>query len=244
MGGKLTDMQQRKEHARAARWLLASRLNGVVSTHSLEYTGYPFGSVIPYVLSNDGLPLMLLSHLSQHTKNAEADARCGLTVFETGTGDIQQLERLSAIGDIERLNAPGDSERYFRYFPQSRMYYGELGFRFYRFVPRRFHWNGGFATARWFGSDRVILANPFDAEQENGIVEHMNDEHAPTLLQYVSSTGICVEPDATLVMVGIDAEGIDIRQEDRLYRVPLRRTITSSFDARAVLLDMARSTLG
>lgn len=234
-------MQQSEEHARAARWLLTSRFHGVISTHSLEHEGYPFGSGVPYMLDRDGLPLMLLSHLSQHTKNVDADARCGLTVFEAGMGDVQQLGRLSAVGTIERLSTSADSERYFRYFPQCRMYYGELGFRFYRFVPQRFHWNGGFASARWFGTDRVILANSLSTDQEDGIVAHMNGDHAQTLLQYTSSAGISIESDPTLVMVGIDTDGIDMRQEDRLYRVPLHRTIATPEDARTVLVDMARS---
>ena len=177
-------MQHREEQTQSVRWLLASRCQGVISTHSLEHPGYPFGSVVPYVLNNSGMPLMLLSHLSQHTKNLEANAQCGLTVAETGTGDIQQLGRLSAIGDVDKVDGAQDAERYFRYFPQSRMYHDELGFKFYRFVPRRFHWNGGFATASWFGTDRIVRANPLTADEEAGIVAHMNGDHADAVLHY------------------------------------------------------------
>ena len=51
----------------------AQRVIVVLSTHSLEHPGYPFGSVVPYVLDQEGLPLLLLSRLPQHTKNPDPD---------------------------------------------------------------------------------------------------------------------------------------------------------------------------
>ena len=238
---KLSPMQHREEQTQSVRWLLASRCQGVISTHSLEHPGYPFGSVVPYVLNNSGMPLMLLSHLSQHTKNLEANAQCGLTVAETGTGDIQQLGRLSAIGDVDKVDGAQDAERYFRYFPQSRMYHDELGFKFSRVVPRRFHWNGGFATASWFGTDRIVRANPLTADEEAGIVAHMNGDHADAVLHYWRRAGNENASEAAVLMVGIDAEGMDLRRDDRLYRIPLSRTIDSTGAARTVLVDMAQS---
>jgi putative heme iron utilization protein len=148
-------MQNGDEQARAARQVLAGTFHGVLSTHSLEQAGYPFGSVVPYVLDQGGVPLLLLSHLSQHTKNLDADGRCGLTVVEEGTGDVQQRGRLSAVGDVTPCDPYGDSERYFRYFPHARMYFEQLRFRFYRFMPLRFHWNGGFAMV-WTAMNGLV----------------------------------------------------------------------------------------
>ena len=42
-------------------------------------------------------------------------------------------------------------------------------------------------------------------------------------------------------MVGLDAEGMDLRVNQDLIRLPLARTIASADDARAVLAEMARS---
>lgn len=53
---------------------------GVLSTHSQAHPGYPFGSVVPYCLDNVGFPLLLLSHLAQHTRNLMAEPRCALTL--------------------------------------------------------------------------------------------------------------------------------------------------------------------
>jgi len=225
--------------AYAARQLWAGAFRAVLSTHSLDEEGYPFGSVVPYVLDDTGSPLLLLSHLSQHTRNIDAESRCGFLVTESGYGDVQQLARLSALGDTRTVDVGDGAVRYFACFPQTRDYFEQLGFRFYRFEASRFHWNGGFATARWFGRDRILRHNPFEPGVEQRIISHMNQDHADTLRTYLErQSGMA--PDADVVMVGIDAEGIDLRCGDRLQRLPLPRAVTTADEARAALVDMAQ----
>jgi len=231
-------MKSGDDQVHAARQVLAGTFHGVLSTHSLKQAGYPFGSVVPYVLDQDGLPLLLLSHLAQHTKNLDADGRCGLTVVESGVGDVQERGRLSAVGDVTSSGPDADSERYFRYFPHARMYFEQLRFSFYRFTPFRFHWNGGFATARWLGSDRIVRANPLSHEEQARIVAHMNQNHADALRAYVTATDAINDTDG-VSMLGIDAEGIDLRVADELRRIPLTRTIGSDAEALGVLGEMA-----
>lgn len=230
-------MQHSDEQAHAARQVLAGTFDGVLSTHSVEQAGYPFGSAVPYVLDQQGLPLFLLSHLSQHTRNLDADGRCGLTVVEMGEGDVQRRGRLSAMGDMGEVETE-DAERYFRYFPQARMYFEQLGFRFYRFTPLRFHWNGGFATARWFGVDRIVRTNPLDRESQARIVAHMNRDHQDALRRYLRHAKPPA-PDDPVEMLGIDGEGIDLRHHDHPYRIALPHPIASPEEARDVLVAMA-----
>jgi putative heme iron utilization protein len=45
-------------------------------------------------------------------------------------------------------------------------------------------------------------------------------------------------------MIGIDAEGIDVRVADRLRRIPLLRPIASPAEAREVLVEMAAQSGG
>jgi len=234
-------MQQGDEQARLARQLLSGAFHGVLSTHSLEHEGYPFGSVIPYVLDAEGQPLMLLSHLSQHTANIDADGRCSLTVVESGSGDVQTRSRLSALGDVVRTDPAPGMARYFEYFPQTRVYHEQLGFRFYSFRPKRFHWNGGFATARWFAASRIVRANPLGADDESSILTHMNQAHGGSLRRYLGRFGKQAR-DTAVVMVGMDAEGIDLRVADELHRLELPREINTAEEARSVLIEMAAAT--
>ena len=231
-------MDKGDQQAYAARQLWAGAFHALLSTHSREHPGYPFGSLVPYMLADDGSPVMLLSHLSQHTRNADADGRCGFTVIEHGSGDVQQLGRLSAVGDIWALAAEAAPERFFDYFPQSRMYHEQLGFRFYRFEAQRFHWNGGFATARWFDPARIQRGNPLDPEGRRAVLAHMNREHGDALRSYLGGR-VALSDDTQVAMVGLDREGIDLRVDDALYRVPLVRELGSLADARAVLVEMA-----
>ena len=231
-------MSSGDEQARHARALLAGTLHGVLSSHSHEHDGYPFGTLVPYVIGDDGLPLMLLSHLSQHTRNVDADPRSGLIVIERGEGDVQQLARLSAIGRLLPDPEPADAERYFRYFPQTRDYFEQLAFRFYRYHPLRFHWNAGFATARWFGSERIVLPNPLSSEDQARIVEHMNNDHEPALRGYLGGI-TTLQADLPVEMLGIDAEGIDLRHDGHIHRIPFDRAIETPGDARERLVAMA-----
>jgi putative heme iron utilization protein len=231
-------MQSGDETARSAQDLLAGRFQGFLSTHSLEHEGYPFGSVVPYVLDREGTPLLLLSHLSQHTKNLEANPKCGLTVVQPGSGDVQQLSRLSAIGEVLQTDAAADAERYFNHFPQTRVYHDELGFRFYRFTPRRFHWNGGFASARWFDPGRILRTNPFGPEVEQQILDHMNGDHRIALKGYLQRS-MDQDTDTIPTMAGIDGSGIDLRTGERLVRIALPRNVSTVEEARALLVEMA-----
>lgn len=231
-------MNSGDEQARLAHELLAGTLHGVLSTHSLEHPGFPFGTLVPYVIDQDGLPLMLLSHLSQHTRNVDADPRSGLLIVERGEGDIQQLSRLSAVGELMPVEDPNDAERYFRYFPHTRSYFEQLAFRFYRYRALRFHWNAGFATARWFGSDRITLPNPLSPEEQAGVLEHMNSDHQSALRSYLTGVS-AAHAGEEIEMLGIDARGFDLRSGEQMYRIAFPRAFATLADARKVLVEMA-----
>lgn len=150
-------MNENQDIIREAHSLLSERLCGILATQSIDLPGYPFGSLIPYSLGQDGWPLMLLSHLAKHTRNLDANPRCSLNIIEKGEGDIQQLMRLTCLGmatrviDIEQAEA----EKHFEHFPDSRNYFEQLNFRFYRLQPERFYCVGGFGAARWIGVERL-----------------------------------------------------------------------------------------
>ena len=225
-----------------ARQLLAGRLHGVLSTLEADRPDQPFGSVVPYCPGRNGAPLFLLSHLAQHTKNLLVNPRAALTILASFSGDVQQSSRLTGEGAVVSAEEDmGDAERYFRYFPQSRPYHDELGFRFFRFVPERWHFNSGFATARWFGNDRLLRPNPFSAEQETGVVGHMNADHADALALYLAGAGRKTPVSAGIRLCGVDAEGMDIRVNDQVERVAFGRTVDTVEALRALLVEMARA---
>ncbi len=214
----------------AVRELWAGRFQAVLATASLAEPGYPHTSAVPYCLDSDGNPLLLLSHLAQHTKNLLADPRCALSVSEATDGDVQQSMRLSCPADCEPVDPAdqGSHGRWFRYYPASRVYYEQLNFRLYRLKPRRFHFNGGFAAARWLGNERVMRRG-FDEDRE-----------VRTLAALIALPALSGgEPDGAsephgpaqpLRLAGVDPWGLDLARGERLQRIGLPGPILGAED--------------
>ena len=199
------------------RRLWEGSFHAVLSTHSQAEPGYPFGSVVPYCLDGGGRPTLLLSHLAQHCRNLDADPRCAFTVFEQTEGDVQQSERLTCLADCSRIasETPAVAQRYFRYFPRTRAYFEQLGFRFYRLMPLRFHYNGGFATARWVSPGRILRASTIDHHAQAAICGDIERIHQLLLRSWIPSP----EAEDTVFVAGVDQRGMDLRHGDRLRRI-------------------------
>ena len=68
-------MTTRSERAEAVRKLVREAKHGLLFTHGQEPAGIPYGSLVPVASTGEGLPVVLVSHLAQHTKNLVAEAR-------------------------------------------------------------------------------------------------------------------------------------------------------------------------
>ena len=233
----------KEETGAEARALLSAAYQGVLSTHSQDMPGFPFGSVAPYCLDADGCPLLLISDIAQHTKNLRADARSSFIVMQGGE-DIQAGARLTLVGDCRPLppeNVEAAAARYYRYFPEARDFHRTHDFHFFRLVPARCRYIGGFGRIHWLAADAVLRANPFTAEREAGIVGHMNDDHADALRHYCQQAGIALPAEVAPVMTGIDAEGLHLRLGARIVRIPFDAPVDTPLAAREALVAMARA---
>lgn len=226
-----------------ARQLLLDAYQGVLSTHSRDMPGYPFGSVAPYCLNEAGEPVFLISELAQHTKNLRADPRCSFIVMAGGE-DIQVSARLTLVGECEPVPAAdvdAVARRYYRYFPESTDFHRIHDFVFFVLKPRRCRYIGGFGRIHWLEAEGLLQPNPFDGDKEAGIVEHMNDDHADALVLYCQQASLSVPEGVAPVMTGIDAEGMHLRIGERIARIPFARPVTTPMEARERLVEMARA---
>ena len=192
--------------------------DGVISTQSLAVPGYPFGSIVPICQDQTGRPLLLLSHLAQHSRNLAADPRCALTLFDHPAGDIQQARRLTCIADCHPITDADALARYCRHFPNGRMYAEQLGFRLYRLRPLRLHYNGGFATARWLGADRLLAPLPLTTSAEQSLLLRLHAERSERLATLFSEWG-WGSPDQATKLVSLDRWGLTVRDGERLRRL-------------------------
>lgn len=85
-------------------WLGAAA-SGTLSTllADARAPGFPFGTLVPFVLDERGAPVVVLSDLAVHTKNAKADPRASLLVSEPQVIDPQAGWRVTLVGRLRKL---------------------------------------------------------------------------------------------------------------------------------------------
>lgn len=229
--------------AKHARELLLKEYRGVLSTHSKKWSGFPFGSVVPYCLDEAGRPLILISRIAQHTHNLQMDGKCSLLIGERGVDDIQAAGRLTLLAEallIEDVDAiAGAAERYYRYFPGSQDYHIVHDFDFWVLEPVQWRFIGGFGDIHWLGAGSVPLANPFVGEVEKSMVEHMNSDHANAVEHYVELAGLPVGKDPQLA--GIDTEGFHLRIGQGLHWLPFPAPCDNAAAVRQALVQLAKA---
>jgi hypothetical protein len=226
------------EQGDEARRFTRGQTSGVLSTISKRLEGFPFGSVSPFILDHAGRPVILISDIAEHTKNIIADPRVSIIVQPYST-DMQVTGRVTLIGRAERLEDKDSlGPRYLRYFPQAEGYFSMHDFHFYRIEPVRLRWIGGFGRIYWVDPEAYLAAAGTLAEAEQGILAHMNADHADILRDCCRQMH-CIETE-TAEMIGIDPDGFDARAGDRLLRFEFDSAITSAEEARTVLVALAR----
>lgn len=226
--------------AAEARKFLRMTRSAVLSTHSVRCQGYPFGSIAPFVLDHDGNPLILISTIAEHTKNIQADPRVSLIAFDPGVPDMQAAGRLTLIGDAAVIpkDAPEVRARYLRYFPQAKNYFDMHDFLFHRIAVSQARYIGGFGKIHWIaGADLRPQPNQL-AAQETAILDHMNADHADSLMAYCRHWhGIAPQ---SAIMLGIDTDGFDVRADDRILRFGFDSPVTDALSARTALVAMSK----
>lgn len=224
-----------------ARRFLRSTRSAVLSTHSARFEGYPFGSIAPFVLDHDGNPLILISTIAEHTKNIQHNPHVSLIAFDPAAPDMQAGARLTLLGDATEANKQDDHlrARYLRYFPMAEKYFDMHDFLFHKIRVSQARYIGGFGNIHWIpGTDMQSPANAL-AEQEAGILDHMNTDHGDSLIAYCVHVHQ-VQPQQA-AMVGIDTDGFDVRADDRLLRFSFDSPITNAQEARAALVALSKA---
>jgi len=203
-------------HAERARTLVAGSNRGVLSTVALDPAGYPFGSVATYAIDEAGRPIVFVSTMAEHTRNAAADPRASLIVTEPfpERSDPLAAGRVTLIGD---LGAVSGDERgvvrdiYLAANPASAYYIDFGDFSFWRLEVRSIRYVGGYGRMSWVEAPGYAAAeaDPLAGEPALGILEHMNADHAESLVLMARRLG--GRPEVTeAMMTAVDRYGFDL----------------------------------
>jgi putative heme iron utilization protein len=206
-------------------------------------TGHPFSSLVNLATDADGSPLILVSRLSTHTANIEADPRASILLACAGKGDPLAHPRLTVLGTFASIehDAPG-AERIRRRFlsrhPKARLYAGFADFMFWRLQVLSAHLNGGFARAADLKASDVMTDLEGAGEMieiEESAVEHMNADHPDAVRLY--ATKLLGETDGAWEVTGIDPDGLDLALGDRMARIPFAERVTGGLALRKTLAE-------
>jgi len=224
-----------------ARRLFNSCYDGVLSTHSKDLPGYPFGSVMPFCCDRRGLPVILVADIAQHTQNMQLDPHVSLIVFDRAKEDLQTHGRLTLLSDASKLVRGDDGDaaaRYFRFYPEARDFLATHTFEFWRLTPKRVRYIGGFGDIHWLEPNDLLEPNPFSEIDEQRVIEHMNADHTAALRRYVArETTSEAEPPQ---MVGIDSRGIHVRTGARVRRCDFQERVMDTEGARTALIRLSQ----
>ena len=222
-----------------ARKLVRRFAAGVLATHSLKDQGYPYASALPFCADQRGRIVVLISHLAEHTRNADHDGKAGFLVSPLGS-DLQEQARVSMVGDIAPVDDPLVTTRYLRYFPEGEQYLQIGGFRFFRLEPRSLRYIAGFGSIHTLSAENYLAAPNVLADAEADVIAHMNDDHAHNLIAYCRH--VHARNPQSAQMIGIDCDGFDVRADGEVLRFDFASEVADAAQARTELVRLAQAS--
>jgi heme oxygenase (biliverdin-IX-beta and delta-forming) len=225
------------DRARQARELFRTLRSGVLSSHSSKLPGYPYGSALPHVTDHAGRPVILISHLAEHTHNLQADARSSFLVCEAGP-EVQAGARATLLGNAQRIAEPAAIEqRYLRFYPEHARYLEIGGFEFWTIEPLQLRFIEGFGSLHWIEGDTYLASATEIADIEASVLEHMNQDHRDALIAYCAQA--YAKAPEHVEMIGFDCDGFDVRADQDVFRFALPEPVATAQQARAALIALA-----
>jgi heme iron utilization protein len=201
-------------------------------------TLYPNSSRVLTATDNAGIPIILVSGLSAHTRALAASPRCSLLVGEPGKGDPLAWPRLSLQCDAEAI--PSDHpdrshlrSRFLRRHKKAALYADFPDFLFFRLRPASASLNGGFGKAYNLSAHDLVFAQertPWSEEEENQRAAEAEADISIRINmgKLIPSTRVA----------GIDCDGLDLSIKGSLHRIEFTQAIENKGDISAAL-DLA-----
>ena len=231
--------------AERAHTLLYLGRIGALSTLSRKQQGFPFGSIMPYGLDENGRPVFLISTMAMHTQNLQADSRSSLLVTQPdASGDPLGASRVTLLGNvlpIPKLEVAEVRNLYLARYANSKNWVDFEDFSFYRMDVMDVYYVGGFGVMGWVSASEYYHGKPDPlADVASDIIQHMNTDHGEALtLLALAFAGIESQEAA---MTSVDRLGFHMRLKTsdgpRGARIAFSREVGGPTEARSVLIEM------
>jgi len=202
---------------------------------------WPYASLVLVAVDHDLSPILLLSDLAEHSKAIATDPRVSL-LFDGTAGLAQPLTgpRVTVLGRAAKTDDERLKRRFLRHHPNAGMYAGFGDFNLYKVTLERTHLVGGFGKIRWIEPAELLAvpALPELAETEDGIVIHMNADHADAVQLYAAT--LLGRAGEGWTMTGIDREGLDLRLGGMTARLAFDAPLAAAAEARPALVALVQ----
>jgi putative heme iron utilization protein len=230
-------------HAERARTMVSLLKTGTLST--LGEGGYPHGSYVTFAMHGPN-PVFLVSKLATHTQNLMKDPRASLMAHESHAEDPLANGRVTLLGPCERLDDEAEArEAYLAAQPQAEYYVDFADFSFYELRVESLRYIGGYGRMSWVDVEEWRAAEPDPlAPHAEGIIGHMNDDHADALVAYARAFTRATDTDHA-VMTGVDRYGFEMSVRTpkgmRPARLAFETEVTTPTDARKALVALVKT---
>ena len=205
------------EYEKLAINLMRNCREGVLSTVSKKYEGYPFGSFVTFISGADRSIIFYASDIAQHTINLKNNSKACITLFNLSEGDKQDSARLSLMGDVKKIDKDVEeiSGQFIEFFPESSQYSNMHDFNFYSLNISQVRWIGGFGKIAWLSSTNWNPIRPKWLKQEKSMIEHMNEDHSNSIVSTLNAKlGI---KDKHAKMLRLTMDGYYVSSKNKIY---------------------------
>ena len=205
------------EYEKLAINLMRNCREGVLSTVSKKYEGYPFGSFVTFISGADRSIIFYASDIAQHTINLKNNSKACITLFNLNEGDKQDSARLSLMGDVKKIDKDVEeiSRQFIEFFPESSQYSKMHDFNFYSLNISQVRWIGGFGKIAWLSSTNWNPIRPKWLRQEKSMIEHMNEDHSNSIVSALNAKlGI---KDKHAKMLRLTMDGYYVSSKNKIY---------------------------
>jgi putative heme iron utilization protein len=233
--------------AERARTLMYLSRVGSLSTLSRKQPGFPFGSVMPYGLDDQGRPILLISTMAMHTQNLQADARASLLVTqEDSDGEALGVSRVTLVGNVHPVPNTELAEvrkRYLERHANSKYWVDFEDFSFYRMDVVDVYYVGGFGVMGWVSASDYDRSQPDPlADSMSEIIQHMNADHHDALVLLARRFARIESTEA--MMTAVDRLGFHVRVKTsdgmRGARIAFPHEVRDAAETRKVLVEIVQ----
>ena len=241
IAGDLASFPSDAEYARSL-----AHAQGRASMSTLTGEGYPFGSIVSYVCTSLGEPVVCISSMAEHTINARRDRRASVLIAESVEPGADPLAsaRLTVVGDLfEYKTVPAELRAAFLdRHPNARFYVDYTDFSWWRLAPTAIRFVGGFGHMSWVGVNEYTMAESDPVgPAAAGICQHMNDDHPQANLMYAQVLGGLADA-SDAAMTAVDRYGFVLNVStpagDRQARIAFAQPVSSADEVRAAVVSL------